>query len=65
MSLVGSRHLLPDEVEKYDGRVARQTLVKPGAPASGRYRDDPIFDGKSLYDWILHTSNTGRSCKTL
>ncbi|MFT4041878.1 MAG: sugar transferase [Gordonia sp. (in: high G+C Gram-positive bacteria)] len=30
MSLVGPRPPLPDEVEKYDGRVARRMLVKPG-----------------------------------
>lgn len=30
MSLVGPRPPLPEEVEKYDGRVARRMLVKPG-----------------------------------
>ncbi|MCX2965391.1 sugar transferase [Gordonia aquimaris] len=30
MSLVGPRPPLPDEVERYDGRVARRMLVKPG-----------------------------------
>ena len=30
MSLVGPRPPLADEVEKYDGRVARRMLVKPG-----------------------------------
>lgn len=30
MSLVGPRPPLPDEVEKYDGRVSRRMLVKPG-----------------------------------
>lgn len=30
MSLVGPRPPLPDEVEHYDGRVARRMLVKPG-----------------------------------
>ena len=30
MSLVGPRPPLPDEVKKYDGRVARRMLVKPG-----------------------------------
>ncbi|MGC5248693.1 sugar transferase [Gordonia sp. DT219] len=30
MSLVGPRPPLPDEVEQYDGRVARRMLVKPG-----------------------------------
>ena len=29
MSLVGPRPPLPDEVEHYDGRVARRMLVKP------------------------------------
>ncbi|AWO83210.1 sugar transferase [Gordonia terrae] len=30
MSLVGPRPPLPEEVEQYDGRVARRMLVKPG-----------------------------------
>ncbi|MFT4124667.1 MAG: sugar transferase [Gordonia sp. (in: high G+C Gram-positive bacteria)] len=30
MSLVGPRPPLPEEVERYDGRVARRMLVKPG-----------------------------------
>ncbi|MCK8616197.1 sugar transferase [Gordonia sp. C13] len=30
MSLVGPRPPLPDEVKRYDGRVARRMLVKPG-----------------------------------
>lgn len=30
MSLVGPRPPLPEEVDKYDGRVARRMLVKPG-----------------------------------
>ncbi|GAB84230.1 sugar transferase [Gordonia rubripertincta] len=30
MSLVGPRPPLPDEVDRYDGRVARRMLVKPG-----------------------------------
>ena len=30
MSLVGPRPPLPDEVKKYDGRVSRRMLVKPG-----------------------------------
>lgn len=30
MSLVGPRPPLPNEVERYDGRVARRMLVKPG-----------------------------------
>ena len=30
MSLVGPRPPLAEEVEKYDGRVARRMLVKPG-----------------------------------
>ncbi|WP_431309408.1 sugar transferase [Gordonia sesuvii] len=30
MSLVGPRPPLPDEVDQYDGRVARRMLVKPG-----------------------------------
>lgn len=30
MSLVGPRPPLPDEVAKYDGRIARRMLVKPG-----------------------------------
>lgn len=30
MSLVGPRPPLPEEVERYDGRIARRMLVKPG-----------------------------------
>ncbi|WP_288338391.1 sugar transferase [uncultured Gordonia sp.] len=61
MSLVGPRPPLPDEVEQYDGRIARRMLVKPGMTGlwqvSGRsdlsWEDSIRLDLSYVENWSI------------